>query len=152
PTGMAAPLTPKWSHDGRWIAFIRRDQGKNRLHIVSLRTLRSRTIFRDGADVAELEWDATSPALTISFLVHDSSAVRRYSEEGRSGYRYDSRFWMLGTTEPLEESPVEAQRFRLDLSHSSSWHNARLEHIGPRSASADQTIGNARIEADGVPA
>ena len=152
PTGMAAPLTPKWSHDGRWIAFMRRDQGENRLHIISLETLQSKGFSRAGADVVEFEWDAGKPELTVTFADHETPDLRRYRNEGRSGFRYDSRFWMLATTEPLEESPINTQQFRLDLFGSDKWQDARFAIIGSPSTSAEKPARGAWVEVDPEPA
>ena len=150
PTGMAAPLTPKWSHDGRWIAFMRRDRGENRLYITSLATRQSKSFSRAGADVAEFEWDAGRPALTATFVDRDSTELSQFRKEGRSGYRYDTRFWMLATTEPFEEREIETRRLRLDLSHSANWQDARFENAPLRTI--DQSADSVWIEVDPVPA
>src|SRR3546814_20404654 len=37
-SGIVAPLTPQWSSDARWIAFLRRDDGVTRLFVWSCQT------------------------------------------------------------------------------------------------------------------
>src|SRR3546814_7244792 len=37
-------------------------------------------------------------------------------KEGRGGYRFDARFWMLESTEPFGERELMRRHFRFDLS------------------------------------
>jgi hypothetical protein len=151
PTGMAGALTPKWSHDGRWIAFMRRDNGENHLHVVSAEALQSKGFSRSGADVVDFEWNPGPPSLTVTFVDHNSPELDRYREEGRSGYQYDSRFWMLATTEPFEESSAKTRQFQLDLSRFDEWQNARFTETVSRNTAAGQPANSAGIEIDPAP-
>lgn len=151
PRGMATALTPKWSPDSRWLAFMRRERGETRLFVVSPNTGQSRQFSRAGADVKDFRWDRRDAILSVDFMDHDSAELRRFKAEGRSGYRYDTRFWMLATTEPLEEQALETKRFRVDLSQVSYWKTASLEYVPPAVADESRDADQVEIDTDSMP-
>lgn len=129
PTGMSLALTPKWSPDGRWIAFLRRENGVTRLLVVSPNTGDAEAVSPSATDVVDFHWDSQGSAITFETSEIDSHEQKRSRDESRSGYRYDLRFWTLATTVPFEETERRREHYRAVLPSSGAWKDARVENI-----------------------
>ncbi|ALJ16610.1 Atxe2 family lasso peptide isopeptidase [Sphingopyxis macrogoltabida] len=151
PRGMAAALTPKWSYDAGWLAFLRREQGETRLYVLSPATGQSRSFSKAGADVRDFTWNPREAILSVDFVSHGSPEQERFRAEGLSGYRYDARFWMLATTEPFEEQALEIERYRVDLSDGLHWQDAPLKRLPADAAGAVTASDEAEIVTDPLP-
>jgi dipeptidyl aminopeptidase/acylaminoacyl peptidase len=115
PLGTARVITPLWSPDGRWIAFLKRIDGTTQVWRAmtdgsgSVPLTRSPTDvvdFRIGADGGTIVF-ATRPALQRTL-----DAIER---EGLSGFHYDDRFSPPSGDRPFPASPVQREVQVLDL-------------------------------------
>jgi len=115
-TGWALPITPRWSPDGRWIFWLRRDSGG----AVQLWRARSDgggservTACLDDIDDFRIAADgrsvifATRPELRAARTAIDA--------EARSGFHYDDRFAPNLSNRPFAKPPVPRQVDVLDL-------------------------------------
>lgn len=115
PTGLMRVITPRWSHDGRWLAFLKRDGGTTQVW----------RAFADGSGSVPLTHSDTD---VVDFAIsHDGSriiyAVRRGIErqrrdnenQGLNGWHYDDRFVPFVSKTPLPRAPVAREAAILDL-------------------------------------
>ncbi|MGN7930540.1 Atxe2 family lasso peptide isopeptidase [Sphingopyxis sp. 22461] len=105
PAGTPVPLTPRWSPDGRWIAFLRRDEGVTRLWIVSPKGGAARALTDSAADVVEFKW---KPSAILEYARDEQLRAARagIAEEGKKGFLYDDRFWMVAELHPYPRGQI----------------------------------------------
>jgi dipeptidyl aminopeptidase/acylaminoacyl peptidase len=115
PTGLMRVISPRWSRDGRSIAFLKRDG----------RTTQVWRAFVDGSASAPL---THSDLDVVDFAIsHDGSSIiyavrsgidrqrRENEEQGLNGWHYDDRFVPFVSKDPLPRAPVEREAVVLDL-------------------------------------
>ena len=112
PTGLPLAVTPRWSPDGRWIAFLKRVGGTTQVWRAMAdgsgstpvtRSLVDVVDFRIGGDGSKIIY-ATRPAL--------QRALEAIEREGLSGFHYDDRYSPVTSNRPFPESPIE-RRFEV---------------------------------------
>ncbi len=112
PTGTPEPLTPKWSKDGKWLAFLKREEGITRLFVTALSEGGTRSISDGRFDVADFAWSDDASQLRYRQRENHAAAIERLQTEGRSGFQFDERFWPLAELTPYpRETPAEVERF-----------------------------------------
>ena len=108
--GFPARVTPSWSPDGRWIAYLRRDHGSTQLWVAGADGAPARQLTQAAIDVEQFAWRPDSAS--IVFASRTGQTVERAANvvEARSGYHYDDRFMpmMANTPEPLAATPLSA--------------------------------------------
>ncbi|WP_221226213.1 Atxe2 family lasso peptide isopeptidase [Novosphingobium fluoreni] len=124
PMGNPRPLTPAWSPDGRWLAFIQRVEDYDGLFLVPAAGGAVVPLARPPADVTDFSWADDATTLDYETNAPRLDAERRQAQEGRDGYRYDDRFWMLATTTPFVRGSFEAARVRLTLNRTGAVRTA----------------------------
>ena len=88
---------PVWSPDGRWVAYLRRDNGIVQAWVASIDG-GPRPVTTMPDDVRKVEWAApTILRVTTRPRAAGDAALAR---EGRSGYLYDRRFWAISEARP----------------------------------------------------
>lgn len=115
PTGTARPLTPQWSPDGRWLAFVQREEGRDGLFVVEAAGGVPIPVAPSADDVETFAWSMDGTTLEFDTNSELRAAERRLAEEGREGHRYDDRFWMLAETRPYPRGDFIAARFRVPI-------------------------------------
>ena len=116
PLGLMRVITPRWSPDGRWIAFLKRSGGSTQVW----------RAFADGSGSAPLTHSAVD---VVDFRISPDGAHIVYAtrpgierqrlqneEEGRNGWHYDDRFVPWVSKKPLPQTPVERKIEVLELS------------------------------------
>jgi hypothetical protein len=116
PAGTPRALTPKWSPDGRWLAYHQQDQGVTRLFIARFDGKNAHPLTDASTDVHDFAWAPDGKSLAYSREVALPAARDAIVREGGQGHLYDDRFWMLATTQPYPRvAPVfEWQSISLD--------------------------------------
>lgn len=115
PTGIAKAITPRWSPDGRWIAFLKRVNGRVQLW----------RAWSDGSGSSQLsqaEDDIEAFAILPggrSLIFATRPALREaraaIEREGRSGFHYDDRFALAASPTPFPAPPIVQLAWVLDL-------------------------------------
>lgn len=106
PSGLPRVITPRWSGDGKWIAFLKRTGP----------TIQVWRAFADGSGSAELTHSDTD---VVDFRIGpDGSSIvyatrpdierqrREIDKEGLNGWHYDDRFSPLISRRPLPVGPA----------------------------------------------
>lgn len=90
--GAVDPPPPRWSPDGRTLAYLRRDNGVTQLWVADTAEGGARAITSGGGDVVNFAW--ADDGRTIVFARRESAAERQAAQaaEAAGGYLYDDRF------------------------------------------------------------
>lgn len=115
PTGIAKAITPRWSPDGRWIAFLKRVGGTVQLWRAELGSGGSAPLTRSPADVEDyrIAPDGRSIVFTSRPALVDARAA--IARDGRSGFHYDDRFAPAAGARPFPPAPIARAVSVLDL-------------------------------------
>ncbi|WP_454885460.1 Atxe2 family lasso peptide isopeptidase [Sphingomonas oryzagri] len=98
--GTARIVTPRWSPEGRWFAFIKRLDGVDRIWRADLATGHSSPITPAGLDVADFRV-ADSDRIVVRLASVPAAGAAALLAESRSGYHYDDRFVPMRASVPI---------------------------------------------------
>jgi len=109
PTGITSVVTPRWSPDGSWIAFLKRTGGTTQVW----------RAFADGSGSVQL---TNSPVDVVDFrigadgstIVHATRPGFEQAREDRErealvGFHFDDRFWPFASNRPFARAPVRRE-------------------------------------------
>lgn len=115
PTGIAEAIVPRWSPDGKWIAYRKCIDGITQLKIVAGDGSTTIPGPSESNDVEDLNW--ASSGQTLIYTTRPSlAAFHEESEaEGRAGYLYDKRFTPMASTKPFPPSGAALVYTSFDL-------------------------------------
>ena len=101
--GTQLVTTPVWSPDGRWIAWMRRENGRTQAWIAAADGSGARVATSSQTDVEQVGW---SPFGNLIYATRPAEpAVRAALDlEGQSGWLYDDRFTPNASARPLVAS------------------------------------------------
>lgn len=103
--GYPALGVPRWSPDGRRIAWLRRDHGTTQVWIadagVGAGTGGARQLTHAPADVELLAWTADGKAIVYGARTGQVLEAEDLEREGRSGFHYDDRFVPAMSNRPM---------------------------------------------------
>lgn len=116
PSGLPATITPLWSADGRWIAYLRQENG-------TAQVWRARADGTGAEQVTHLPFNVEAFAWTDDgqgVVVGGRPGIDRFNRdvetEGLSGYRYDERTMPSVRSRPIAREPIETEFFKVTLS------------------------------------
>lgn len=131
--GTANALTPRWSPDGRWLAFVQRTGGVDRLHLARPDGGRVLVVAAIEAAVTAFEWSDDGRALEFTTDETLRNAAHVLLREGAGGYRYDERFWIESETDPHPRGAFAPTRYSASISPAGVVGPlARLASVPPR--------------------
>ncbi|GGC05070.1 hypothetical protein GCM10011494_24550 [Novosphingobium endophyticum] len=90
--GFPAIVTPAWSSDGRWIAYLRRDHGVTQVWRARADGRGAWRVTRSEVDVKTLAWSGEGKRLVFVSQPGQAEAADKVAREGRGGWLYDARF------------------------------------------------------------
>lgn len=105
PVGTEQPVTPLWSPDGRWLAYLRRDHGVTQAWRARRDGSGAAPVTRGGEDIRDVRWTADGRALVVT-VRPTAAAEAAINAEGARGFRYDGRFWTLSRARPQPGLPL----------------------------------------------
>ena len=114
PIGNAKPVTPRWSPDGRMLAYLRRDQGLTRVWIARADGTGARTVSRLDVDARDVRWSDDGRSLVVTARPGIAAGEKAIDAEERRGFLYDARFWTLSHSRPEPPPPIEFIEQRID--------------------------------------
>lgn len=109
--GAAAVIEPKWSPDGIWIAFLRRDQGRTQLWRARADGTLSQPMTDVPFDVEQFAWLPDSDSLVLAGRPQLKAAEAALVQEGRGGYLFDDRYVPVVSSKPLVREPIDTAYF-----------------------------------------
>jgi len=114
PTGATEVITPVWSPDGRWIAYLRRDRGMTQVWTAAADGSGARQISHAPVDVTALTW--TGDGRLLFGTPRDEARARRaIDREGDRGWLYDERVSPDISARPRLRATDELDVFAADL-------------------------------------
>lgn len=105
PTGVAQLITPHWSPDGKWIAYLKRAGDVTQVWRAAADGSHAEQVTSEIDDVEDLVW--TRDGLIFVTRPGLRKAQALIDEEGRSGYHYDGRFVPKASSRPFP--PIGAE-------------------------------------------
>ena len=106
PSGMARPITARWSADGRWIAFLKRVGDTTQVWRAEINGRRSEPITRSEDDVEDFRLTSDGQTLIYSARPALAAAYAAIANEALSGFHYDDRYVPLSRSRPYPAAPV----------------------------------------------
>ena len=114
PIGSVKTVTPRWSADGKWIAFLKRTGGTTQVWRSFADGSDSRPITHSRLDVADFRIAPDGVSIVYSTLPGIEEQRKRNEKEALGGWHYDDRFNPMLATSPLLLAPLESRIQVLD--------------------------------------
>lgn len=113
--GFPEPLTPQWSPDGKWIAWLRRDHGSTQIWIVSGAGGEPRALTRSSTDVEVFAWRPDSSGLAFASRSGKLAEAAADRTEALSGYHYDERWVPTRGNRPQPSASIAREAFTVEI-------------------------------------
>jgi dipeptidyl aminopeptidase/acylaminoacyl peptidase len=115
PSGLPMTITPVWSPDGSWVAFLKRVGSTTQVWRASADGRGSTALTASPIDVEDFRITADGSA--IVFATRPDLARKRASiaQEALRGFRYDDRYSPMSSDRPFPSAPVEPEYSFQDL-------------------------------------
>jgi len=104
--GVARTITPRWSPDGRWIAFLKRVNGRTQVWRAEADGTGSRPISTSAVDVEDFRLSADGLTLLYTSRPALAATYQAIAREGLTGYHFDDRFVPATRSSPFPSAPV----------------------------------------------
>lgn len=154
PVGYVEPVTPRWSSDGEWLAFLRRERGSTRLWRVASSGGEALALSPDGVDVEVFAFADDSDRLIYATKPAAKQIAAAVDREALEGWLYDERIMpnlgprpqlpaglplatsAVDVTDGAPLSPMTSDRSAVDAAleetPSAEAHDGRRAWIAPR--------------------
>uniref|UniRef100_UPI00313CC72B Atxe2 family lasso peptide isopeptidase n=1 Tax=Sphingomonas sp. OTU376 TaxID=3043863 RepID=UPI00313CC72B len=98
--GSSKLITPRWSPDGRTIAFLKQDGGPVQVWLASADGSHSWRVSNAGVDVEDFRWAPNGRDIVIKTKPDLEEQRRNIAREGLTGYLYDDRWSPVASNHP----------------------------------------------------
>lgn len=142
PTGAAEPITPRWSPDGTWIAFRRRDHGVVQLWWAQADGSGSAALTASDDDVEDFRIGPDGKSIVYSLISGMGPARAVLEQEGRSGFHFDDRFAPATGYLPWPAPPIARTIHVVDLASRLSRAATKEEAASLASTSMQEGLWN----------
>ncbi|WP_245649285.1 Atxe2 family lasso peptide isopeptidase [Sphingomonas mali] len=117
PSGFTDPITPRWSPDGKWIVYRRRDGGAVQLWRAQTDGSGSKAITNSIDDIDDFRFTADGRGIVYASKPELRGALAAIDREGLSGFHYDDRFAPSASDRPFAPAPIARAVRVLDLAN-----------------------------------
>lgn len=107
PAGAPALLTPRWSPDGHWIAFLRRDRAVTQIWRVRSDGSNANQMTHDDVDVLGFAWSADGRQILFSDQPGIIQAQTVLDRQARTGYPFGADFEPMVGNRPFVTGPLD---------------------------------------------
>lgn len=115
--GFPAQVTPAWSPDGRFLAYLKRLNGRTQVWLVREDGSKARVLTQALSDVESLAWSADGRRLVYGTRPAKWELEQAADREGRSGWLYDDRVVTFSGPRPqirIADAPLVAMSIDLE--------------------------------------
>jgi dipeptidyl aminopeptidase/acylaminoacyl peptidase len=106
PSGIPRVITPRWSSDGQWIAFLKRSGGSIQVWRANADGSGSAPLTHSPTDVVDFRFTADGPAIVYASRPDLERQRKAIEKDGLNGWHYDNRFNPLMSREPQPVTPA----------------------------------------------
>jgi dipeptidyl aminopeptidase/acylaminoacyl peptidase len=140
--GFPAVVTPAWSPDGKWIAYLSRDEGVTQVWRARSDGSGAEAVTRLTTDAESVRWSGDGRSLIFATRPAKAAIAKAIDREGQSGWLYDERVVTFSGPQPqIREADAPLVTFRLELA------TGKAVRISPQpDASTEPLQTNARGE------
>lgn len=153
PNGIMRVITPRWSGDGKWFAFLRRDNGRTQVWRAFADGSGSAPLTHSGLDVVDFRVGGGGSTIVYATRPGLEQQRRDNEKEGLNGWHYDDRFVPFISKRPLPRATAERHAEVLEIASGTvrpaTPAEAALVAVDdqfPQSAGAAQPTGSAGLE------
>jgi len=111
PSGISQVITPKWSPDGRWIAYLRHDEGFVQVWRAATDGSGAEQITHATFDVEDFAWSEDGKAIVYDGRPGLEAARLAIEKEGLRGFKVDARYLPLSSAMPLVPDDIPKKTF-----------------------------------------
>ncbi|MEW9856671.1 Atxe2 family lasso peptide isopeptidase [Novosphingobium sp. M1R2S20] len=109
--GLPSRVTPVWSHDGRSLAYLRRDGGRTQAWVVDVQSGAARQMSHARVDVEQVAWLEDDRGIVFAARTGRLAEDRARAAEALGGYHYDERFVPMMANVPLTDGAIALQAY-----------------------------------------
>ncbi len=109
--GMPVTVAPKWSPDGQWVAFLRRDAGVTQVWRARADGTLSEALTRSTFDVEDFVWSSDGRSVIFSGRPALQTAQQAIDVEANAGFLFDERFEPGASDRPQLREPIPRAYF-----------------------------------------
>jgi len=113
PSGLPSTITPLWSPDGRWIAYLRQDHDTAQVWRARTDGSGAEQVTHLPFNVEAFAWTADGQGIVAGGRPGINAFNRKVEIEGLSGYRYDERTVPSIRSRPIAREPIESRYFKV---------------------------------------
>lgn len=115
PNGILRVITPRWSRDGKWIAFLKRDGGTTQVWRAFADGSGSAPLTHSDVDVVDFRIGPDGSSIVYATRPSLHEQRRQIEIEGLNGWHFDGRFVPFFSKRPLPRAPADRHIQVLDL-------------------------------------
>ena len=115
PSGLPKVITPRWSSDGKWIAFLKRTAQRTQVWRAFADGSGSAPLTHAASDVIDFRIGAGGTTIVYATRPDIDRQRREIERDGLEGWHYDNRFAPFISREPQPTTPAARHAEVLDL-------------------------------------
>lgn len=143
--GLPKVVTPVWSADGRFIAYLKRVNGLTQVFVAPLDGSPGRYVTRSEVDIEDVSWTADGRKLLLKTRPGIAAAQRAIENESRSGWLYDERVTPNAGARPrIRETDAPLQTFVVNLEDGALRPSTAAENVEQPRTGAGAVSGSGR--------
>ncbi len=134
-SGVPRVIVPRWSPDGRSIAFLKREGATTQIWLATVDGSGARALTGAEAGVERFAWSPDGTIMVFSSRTGEIAAKAAIAEEAARGYFVDARFRPLNAPRPFpREASITTSDFTIEIKtgivrHANNAEQALLAHI-----------------------
>jgi dipeptidyl aminopeptidase/acylaminoacyl peptidase len=114
PIGILRVITPRWSRDGKWIAFLKRSGGATQVWRAFADGSGSAPLTHSSIDVVDFRIGPDGSSIIYATRPSLDAQRREIEKEGLNGWHYDDRFQPFVSKRPQPHTPADREAQVLD--------------------------------------